>query len=150
MESVNDILKPCSLARNTMKIQMEDKSIDDTQELAECFNIFFKEKVENLASEIKKDPTINTFSQLNEKIKGSNLKFKLKTVKEEVVLEIIKSLKSKRSHGCDGISSEFLKLGAEVLVVPLTFIINYSILTGKFPPQWKVTKIYPLHKNGDK
>ena len=35
-------------------------------------------------------------------------------------------------------------------MVPLTYIINTSILTGKFPQGWKLAKIIPLHKKGDK
>ena len=66
------------------------------------------------------------------------------------ILNLWDTLLCKRSHGHDGISSEILKLGAVVLVVPLTFIINFSISTGKFPTQWKVVKIFSLHKKGDK
>ena len=49
-----------------------------------------------------------------------------------------------------GITSEVLELGAEVLVVPLTYIINFSIVTGKYPSNWKISKIVPLHQKGDK
>ena len=66
------------------------------------------------------------------------------------MLKELKSLKAKKSYGCDGISSEVLKLGAEVLVAPLTYIINFSILSGKYPSNWKIAKIVPLHKKGDK
>ena len=78
-----------------------------------------------------------------------NTKFKLRMVKEFEVLKIIKQLKSKKSCGQDGITSEIPKLGAKVLVVPLTYIINNSILTGKYPTDWKLSKVLPLHKKGD-
>ena len=35
-------------------------------------------------------------------------------------------------------------------MIPLTYIINTSILTGKFPSNWKISKVVPLHKKGDK
>ena len=117
--------------------------------LAEKFNSFFKEKVEKLAENIKKNKS-DPLSRLREKLHGKKLNFTLKTVNETEVLKILKSLKPKRSYGIDGITSEVLKLGAEVLVVPLTYIINFSILTGKFPTEWKVAKVIPLHKKGDK
>ena len=79
---------------------------------------------------------------------GLDLKFKLKTVHEGKILKIIKLLKPKKSFGHDGITSELLKLGAEVLAAPL--IVNFSILTGKYPTNWKIAKIVPLHKKGDK
>ena len=78
------------------------------------------------------------------------MKFKLKTVSENKVLQILKQLKSKKSFGHDGISSQVLKIGAKILVIPLTYIINTSILTRKFPTNWKIAKVIPLYKKGDK
>ena len=43
-----------------------------------------------------------------------------------------------------------MKIGSKFLVVPLTYMINFSILTGKFPTNWKIAKVVPLHKKGDK
>jgi hypothetical protein len=43
-----------------------------------------------------------------------------------------------------------LKIGAEFLVIPLTWIINTSITTGKFPEEWKISKIIPLFKKGNR
>ena len=126
--------------KNIIKIQTDNKLIEDPLQLAELFNTFFKDKVQNLANAIKKDPKIDTFSRLKGKLQGSNLRFTLKTVTENEVLKIIKSLKPKKSYGFDGITSEVLELGAEVLVVPLTYIINFSIVTGKYPSNWKIPK----------
>ena len=148
--SVQDILKPETLNRNSILIQTGNQLIEDPLELAEKFNSFFKEKVEKLAAGIKKNPNSDPFLHLNEKMHGSNLHFKLKTVSEKEVFEILRGLKPKRSYGKDGISSEILKLGAKVLVVPLTYIINSSILTGKYPTNWKIAKVIPLLKKGDK
>ena len=130
--SLNDILKPQTLANNSIKIDIEIKIIEDLLELAENFNIFFKEKVERLAATIRNDKLTDPLSRLRNKLHGSNLKFTIKTVSESEVLKIMKSLKPKKSYGIDGITAEVLKLGAEVLVVPLIYIINYSIVTGKF------------------
>ena len=148
--SLNDILKPDRVARNSLKIETENKSIEDPLELAESFNNFFKEKVEGLAPRIKNDRLTDPLPRLREKLHDCNLKFSLKTVSESEVLKILKSLKPKKSYGIDGITAEVLKLGADVLVVPLTYIINFSIVTGKHPTNWKISKVIPLHKKGDK
>ena len=39
-----------------------------------------------------------------------------------------------------------MKMGAEVLRVPLTLIINISIVSGQFPTEWKKSKCVPLFK----
>ena len=79
------------------------------------------------------DPDYDPFIRLREKLRGSNFKFNLKTVSEKVVLGLLKALKPKKSFGIDGITSEVLKIGSKVLVVPLTYIVNCSITTGKYP-----------------
>ena len=56
-------------------------------------------------------------------------------------MKILKKLTPKTSCGIDGISSEVLKMGATVLCIPLTLIINISILSGKFPSQWKQSNV---------
>ena len=83
-------------------------------------------------------------------MQNSNLTFSLKTVSEKDVLKILKSIKPKKCYGLDSITSEVLKLGAKVLVVPLTYIINTSIKSRKYPTKWKEAKVIPLHKKGDR
>ena len=75
-------------------------------------------------------------------------KLVLKTVQEGKVKKIIQSLKAKPSCGKDNISSEILKLGADILAHPLTWIINKSIVDKKFPDYWKEAIVKPLHKKG--
>ena len=133
-----------------MKIETETGLIEEPIKVAEKFNIFFKEKIQKLAEGIKKKPNHEPFSKLREKMKKLNVTFQLKTVSEKGVLKILKSLKSKRSFGTDGINAEILKLGADMLVLPLTYIINSSILQGKYPTRWKEAKVIPLHIKGDR
>ena len=148
--SINDILRPERLANTSIKIQTENQLIEDSQQVADGFSAFFKEEVEKLAASVIKDPNVDPFSRLKEKLRGSNLKFYLKTVSENIVLGLLKSLKPKKSCGIDGITSEILKIGAEVLVVPLTYLVNCSITSGKYPSNWKIAKVIVLHKKGDK
>ena len=149
-DSINDIIKPERNAKNFLKIETKEGTFEDPLQVAEEFVTFFKEKIEKLEANINKNPNIDPLSELKKKMKHSNLKFSLKTVKEKEVLKLLKALKRKKSYGPDGITSEILKLGAEVLVVPLTWIINTSITTGEFPEEWKIAKIIPLFKKGNR
>ena len=111
---------------------------------------FFKNKVEGLAAKIKTDDSVDPLDKLKEKVKNMNLHFKLRTATEREVSNVIRKMKKKTSHGLDGISSELIKLSGETLVAPLKYIINSSILSGKFPSAWKRACVTPLHKKGDK
>ena len=149
-KAINDILKPERMACNHWKIKVNDRYIEEPDILANEFNKFFKTKVETLAEGIKKDSKIDPLEKLKEKVKGRNLKFQLKTVTEMEVSDILRNLKKKTSHGLDGISSEILKLSGGVLIPALRYIINTSILSGKFPTAWKKACVAPLHKKADK
>ena len=74
----------------------------------------------------------------------------MKTVTENEVRKIIKSLKNKSSSGFDGITPINLKKCAEIVLIPLTYIINTSIVTGIFPNELKSAKITPLYKGKGK
>ena len=60
------------------------------------------------------------------------------------------SLKSKDSHGFDGVSTKILKNNAPYIVSPLTYIFNRVLLTGIFPDRLKIAEVQHLFKNGDK
>ena len=102
-----------------------------------------------LLEEIK-DIQEDLLEPVRQKFCDKNLNFELKFVSEEEVLQIIKKLKKKIPCGFDQISAEILKMGAIVLVKPLTKIINQSIRTSKFPTKWKDSKVCPVYKKGDR
>jgi len=76
------------------------------------------------------------------------MKLKYTTPKE--IEKIIKSLKSKNSHGYDGIPMKILKVSTPFITFPLTYICNKSLSSGIFPSRLKFSEIKPLHKKGDR
>jgi hypothetical protein len=76
------------------------------------------------------------------------MKLKYTTPKE--IESIIKSLKSKNSHGYDGIPIKILKVSKPFITSPLTDICDKSLLSGIFPSRLKFSEIKPLHKKGDR
>ena len=61
-------------------------------------------------------------------------------VEEQQVLTIINSLKDKSSYGHDGISNNLIKRIKDVLIRPLTLLINQMLSLGHFPSQLKISK----------
>jgi len=72
------------------------------------------------------------------------MKLKYTTPKE--IEKIIISLKSKNSHGYDGIPVKILKVSTPFITSPLTYICNKSLSSGIFPSQLIFSEIKPLHK----
>ena len=77
-----------------------------------------------------------------------NFKF-FDKVDPKLVLNIIISLKKRKSPGIDGISNKDLQNSAEFIISPLTYIINQSLCKGLFPECLKTAKVIPLFKKGD-
>ena len=63
--------------------------------------------------------------------------------------KIICNLKPKSSAGYDNISTKFLKEIENVILRPLSIIINESLCTGIFPDELKIAKVIPLYKKDD-
>ena len=62
----------------------------------------------------------------------------------------IKSMKSRKSPGVDGISAEVYKALPDHLVNLLTEMFNEILVTGEYPASWLVGLICPIYKAGEK
>ena len=58
-------------------------------------------------------------------------------------------MKNKTSSGKDELSNKLIKSIINEISMPLTIIINQSLVTGIFPDELKIAKVKPLHKKGD-
>ena len=139
MYEMNDITNPKE--EKKWRLQNGEEIVEDELEIAETFNKFFVDKINNLKENIDVNQKKEPLTKLKEKMKGKNLKFELRTVSEKKVRKAMMGMKKKKSSGPDGISQENLILGTDWLVIPLTRIIN-----GEFPEVWKEAIVTPLLK----
>jgi hypothetical protein len=68
----------------------------------------------------------------------------------ERVFRCLSNLKPKLSSGPDGYPKVLLKNLAGALSEPLSKLFNASLLSGRLPSDWKLAKVIPKHKKGDK
>ena len=66
------------------------------------------------------------------------------------VISAINSFENKTSYGCDGISNKLLKLIKNEISKPITLIVNQCLTTGIFPTAFKIEKVKPIYKKGNK
>jgi exonuclease III len=132
-----------------MKIVKEDGSETmDELVIAESFNSFFTEKIEQLKKNIDPSMVEDPNWRLREKMKGIEHKLEFKKVTQKQLAVHMKKLNKKKSSGIDGLSQENLILGKRNLLAPLTTIINKSIEEGEFPASWKEAVVTPVLKKG--
>ena len=121
----------------------KDGIVYDRNEAPEAFAEFFKQKITNLEKNLKTQDGVYNGTNL---INASETNF----MTEEKVVECLKELKTKNCEGYDGIPLRIFKEGASILGKPLAVLFNKIYEQKQIPEQWKVAKIIPLHKKGDK
>ena len=117
----------------------------NTLEIANGFNEYFATVGSKIAQEIvKPDEKAEDF------VGGSSKVFKFQEICRESIIVYASKLKNKHSAGWDGLSSHVLKQITPSLIDPLTHIFNLSLRTGYIPPEFKVSRVIPLYKDGEK
>ena len=126
---------------------INDLNVEDPQIMACHFNNFFaniaKKTVENI-NPSNKSPTDLINQNLN------NFKFNVKNLTKSEILEATKLLADKKTPDHTGISSNFVKQTIASFINPLFHILNLSFNSGVVPLQFKIAKVIPIFKSGDK
>jgi len=141
IKTTRDIIKVETCKNHTNKgtklVNIDGKLINNQQSIANTFNNYFLTVADKITSNIKNYKTSSNCNNpiqclhKNSKLPCSNMKLKYTTPKE--IEKIIKSLKSKNSHACDGIPMKILKVSTPFVTSPLTYICNNSLSTGIVP-----------------
>ena len=122
----------------------QGSAISNNIEIANAFNQHFVSIGESLVNNFKRSEDYKGF--LPADFVGT---FSFREVNPAYVANIIGHMKNKGSSGFDAMSNILLKQLRDVVVMPLTSIINRSLREGKVPSVWKVAKVIPLFKGGD-
>ena len=120
--------------------------INDYIEIANGFNTFFSQIGPKLASDIPSSDAC--FKDFMPNKNDSNFEFS--RISETDILKICDLLKPKVSTGADFISTKLLKQISPIIITPLHYLINLSLETGYVPREFKIAKVVPVYKDGDK
>lgn len=113
------------------------------EEIVEEFGKYFNEIGKNLAE------TIPHTLEMNEReVYCDETCFLFPTCSNEVK-EMIQNLKNGGAPGDDGIKVELLKNIKEEIAEPIMILVNKCFESGRFPRQFKVGIIRPIHKSGE-
>ena len=74
----------------------------------------------------------------------------LEQITESFVNAELSRLNPKKSCGIDGMQARFIKDAASEIKVPITYIINLSILSNTVPNEFKYARIKPVFKKGNR
>ena len=139
----NDIRKTWGVINDTLqsnyrsKCQSEfifgNRIIRDSDEMANHFNDYFINISRTLLQQIQ---PVHSFDHcLNGNVTS---KFPFYSVGQDYIGKLIENLKNKASYGHDNISNILIKRAKEVLIEPLTLLVNQMSKLGHFSSELKI------------
>ena len=123
-----------------------DQDLTQSVDIANYFNAHFVEIGPKLASNV---PTISGRKPDDFMTKVAS-KFNLKKIDTKDVIKLIKKINLRKASGHDKISNKLLKLAGPYIYQSLTDLFNLSIKLRSFASDWKIAKVFPIHKSGER
>ncbi|CAF1085067.1 unnamed protein product [Brachionus calyciflorus] len=127
-------------------LKIDNKSIDNRQEIGNIFNRFFTSI--SSSSDSTFDESIGFIDRVFERSKirqNSSFKFNLTNGKE--IDDILQDLSNTSGPGVCGIPIKCFKKSSSKFKSIIAYLFNFSILTNSIPKDWKTALVTPLFKN---
>ena len=138
---INSILKGDKNKHIPSKILINDKLITNSKNICDCINSYFTNLGTNLSKGIPSSTNpLNYVNFLHHSL------FFTPTYQFEIG-KIINNLKI-TSPGYDDIHKKIIKQISMIIAMPLSHIMNCSLIYGIVPSKLKIAKVIPIFKNG--
>ena len=122
---------------------VDGAEVSDRKSVANHFNDFFS----TIGSTLARRFTPRQFTIFSPRVETD---FKFVSINPDDLQKSLRKLTIRKATGLDGISSRMLRRASEYIHIPLAYIINASLRTGVFPAEWKLARVTPLFKSGDR
>lgn len=130
---------------SNIKLFHQNEYITDPTVICNIFNDFFVSAVKKLVIPQITEYSVN-YSLLN--VSQATTKFQFEMVTENEIGKIVSSFDNKYSTGNDDIPITIIKSSLPFIIIPLTHIINNSLISGIFPDRFKIARVVPIFKKG--
>ena len=147
-KTINEVLNKRSKSCNIDCIKDSGNAIVNKKDISNAMNSFFCTIGEKLASKIDATPNPLLSGDFTER--SNNVQFQFRTIGVQEIRDAIAKTKTSKSFGSDSISCYFLKLALPFIENSLACLFNTSLETSQFPDSWKLARVTPIFKEGDK
>ena len=145
-KSINNLLGRQNKPTVVNEINLDGKSFTTPKDIAEGFNDYFSNIGPDLASKI--DTSNYNFETYTKTAESEFAAFQPVTVSH--ICRLLHGLSSNKATGIDKISCKIIKIAAPAISDSLTFIFNQALTLSSFPNEWKMARVIPLYKNGQR
>ena len=158
-------IKPFISSKDNVKtgnitLREQDVIISEPQQICNIFNEYFCNVAKDIGPEdvLTQDITISNIMskfqdhmsiQLIKEHSPSTQDFIFNKVEENDVKNLLYKTNPKKAVGFDGIPPKILKIASKELAGPITYLINDSIITCRFPRRLKFAEVATLFKSKD-
>ena len=147
-KAINELLNKRSKSSNIDCLKESGSETVHKKDISNAMNSFFCSVGKDLADKI--DPAPNPLFAGDYEINKPKATFHFRTIEVHEIRDAFATVKTAKSFGTDNISSYLLKLTLLFIENSLAFLFNTSIETICFPDSWKVARVTPIFKDGDK
>ena len=147
-ETINELLNKRSKSSNIDSLKESGSETVDRKDIPDTMNSYFCSVGKDLADKIS--PVANPLLSGDFEMNKAKEKFHFRAIEVQEIRDAFAKVKTARSFGIDNISSYFLELALPFIENSLTFMFNTSIQTSMFPDSWKIARVTPIYKNGDR
>ena len=145
-KSINSLLGREYKPTVVNELTVGDKNLTCPEDIAEGFNEYFSNIGPEPSSKI--DSSNYNFETYIKSAKSEFAAFQPVTVSQ--ISHLLHGLSGNEATGIDKISFKIIKLAAPVISDSLTLICNQAITLSSFPDEWKIARVVPLYKNGQR
>ena len=144
--TINELLNKKPKTSEIKELDINGQLITDDDKIAEAFNQYFSTIGSTLSDKITDNCTdpMNFVTPLDCSI------FNFTSITLQETIGALNEIKTKKSPGLDGISIRLLKDASNIVAGPLVNIFNVSLQRAIFPNDWKLAKVTPIFKEGNK
>ena len=114
-----------------------------------AFNDHFSSIGPKLANDIPLSNN-NDHCDHREYVKGINNSFEFRPTDTGQVLKLLNKLNKSKRAGLDKLSSRLIRECTDLISPHISIIFNCCLTTGTFPDDWKLAKVTPIFKQGDR
>ena len=126
------------------------EKITNSENVAAKLNDYFSSITDILNENSDELPNFEKLQRLTDNKIPEGTLFHIPSITCDQVVPFISRLDTSKATGIDGLGPRIIKLAAHVIAPSITKLINRSIITGIFPSQLKLTKVFPIYKGGTK
>ena len=145
-KTLNDLMGKKSAITEISEIQgSSSETLTNAKDIADHLKKHFTQIGPDLAKKIPATP-IN----LEDYLRREPSVFGFPEIDPSRVLNLLLKVDIARATGLDQISNKVLKLAAPIIYRQLTDLFNLSVKSGVFPVDWKLAKVSPIYKIGER